>query len=276
MKNILMIILTVVLVLSSIVYAWGPERETFTMEEPASYPTFNSIMNNPTIGDERDFVRIGEIDADVTQMGNEVEIVPGKQYLVYIYFHNNASSTLNDEEHDNAGVAFQTRMSSTYSQSVKKGERMSVSATITAENSNPVSIWDEAYCTTNYDEVLLNYVEGSAKLECDWDANGSVLPISLFSSEGALIGLNGLDGVVPGCEEYHGVVTYVLQAEEPTEEKIVSTNEQANQGAILPQNIDIVEQSSKNNTTIILCSVIVILAVICCLLIIKNIRNKKQ
>ena len=37
--------------------AWGPERTTFTMEKPATYPTFNSITNNPTIGDERDFVR---------------------------------------------------------------------------------------------------------------------------------------------------------------------------------------------------------------------------
>ena len=26
------------------------------MEKPATYPTFNSITNNPTIGDERDFV----------------------------------------------------------------------------------------------------------------------------------------------------------------------------------------------------------------------------
>ena len=48
--------------------AWGPERATFTMENPASYPTFNSITDNPTIGDERDFVRVGEINADVTDL----------------------------------------------------------------------------------------------------------------------------------------------------------------------------------------------------------------
>ena len=46
--------------------AWGPERTTFTMESPATYPTFNSITDNPTIGDERNFVRIGEIDAATT------------------------------------------------------------------------------------------------------------------------------------------------------------------------------------------------------------------
>ena len=75
--------------------AWGPERDTFTMENPATYPTFNSITNNPTIGDERNFVRVGQINADVTDMTDEVEVLPGHQYLVYIYYHNNAASNYN-------------------------------------------------------------------------------------------------------------------------------------------------------------------------------------
>lgn len=29
------------------VWAWGPNRETFTVENPATYVTFNSITNNP-------------------------------------------------------------------------------------------------------------------------------------------------------------------------------------------------------------------------------------
>ena len=62
--------------------AWGPERATFTMEAPATYPVFNSITNNPTIGDERDFVRVGQINADVTDLKNEKEIVPCRHYLV--------------------------------------------------------------------------------------------------------------------------------------------------------------------------------------------------
>ena len=62
------------------VSAWGPERTTFTMASPATYPTFNSITNNPTIGDERDFVRVGEIDAKETDLVNELEVVPGRQY----------------------------------------------------------------------------------------------------------------------------------------------------------------------------------------------------
>ena len=62
---------------SASVHAWGPQRPSFTMEEPASYPTFNSITNNPTIGDEHDFVRVGQINADVTELTDTVEVVPG-------------------------------------------------------------------------------------------------------------------------------------------------------------------------------------------------------
>ncbi len=196
------------------VSAWGPERATFTMESPASYPTFNSITNNPTIGDERDFVRVGEIDADVTDLKNEVEVIPGRQYLVYVYFHNNASSTYNDSAHNNVGVALRTRMSSSFSTVLTPENKGTITATITAENSNPLSVWDEAYMTTKTEKVLLHYVSGSAKIYNDWQANGSVMPSSLFTEEGTLLGLNALNGVIPGCEEYHGVVTYVLQAEE--------------------------------------------------------------
>ena len=196
------------------VSAWGPERTTFTMEKPATYPTFNSITNNPTIGDERDFVRVGEINADVTDLKNEIEVVPGRQYLVYVYFHNNASATFNDSAHNNSGVALKTRMASSFSTVLTPAEKGTITATITADNSNPLSVWDEAYMTTKTEKVLMHYVSGSAKIYNDWKANGSVMPSSLFTSEGTLLGLNALNGVIPGCEEYHGVVSYVLQAEE--------------------------------------------------------------
>lgn len=216
LKSISMFIATLgfSLITFSSVSAWGPERTTFTMEEPASYPTFNSITNNPTIGDERDFVRIGEINSDKTDLKNEVVVVPGRQYLVYVYFHNNASATYNDVEHNRVGIAFKTRMSTSFSTVITPSQKGTVTATITAENSNPLSVWDEAYMTTATEKVLLHYVQGSAKIYNDWKTNGSVMPSNLFTEEGTLLGLNTLNGIIPGCEEYHGVVSYVLQAEE--------------------------------------------------------------
>ena len=193
--------------------SWGPQdRATYTMEAPAKEPVFNSITNNPTIGDERNFVRIGQINADATDMVDSVELVKGKQYLVYIYYHNNASSTYNDSDHGKKGVAINTRLSTTFPKTVTSEENGVVKATISADNANPSLIWDTAVLTTNEDSVELQYVEGSAKIYNDWDTNGWTLPATLFESEGTLLGLNELNGVVPGCEEYHGVVTYVLEA----------------------------------------------------------------
>ena len=209
------------------VAAWGPEnRATFTMEKPATYPTFNSITNNPTIGDERNFVRVGQINADVTDLTDEVEIIPGHQYLVYIYFHNNASATFNDKDHNYSGVATKTRMSSSFSTVLTPNERGKITATITAKETNPESVWDEAYMTTKTDKVFMRYITGSAKIYNDWKTNNTILPISLFTEKGTLIGLNALNGVIPGCEEYHGVVSYVLQADElgGSIDKAVSTD----------------------------------------------------
>lgn len=209
------------------VSAWGPEnRPTFTMEEPATYPIFNSITNNPTIGDERDFVRVGEIDAEVTDLKNEVEVVPGRQYLVYIYFHNNASSTYNDSAHDHSGVAIRTRMANSFSTVLTPENKGTITSVITADNANPADVWDEAYMTTTTKKVLMHYVPGSAKIYNDWKTNGNTMSTDLFTQEGTLLGLNSLNGVIPGCEEYHGIVTYVLQAEElgGTIDKTVSTD----------------------------------------------------
>lgn len=196
-------------------FAYGPaDRATFTMKNPATYPVFNSITDNPTIGDERDFVRVGEIHSDVTSMSNEVEVIPGKQYLVYIYFHNNASATYNDAAHNNSGVATGVRVSTLFPTVLKSGEKGKVAATITANNTNPLSVWDEAYFTTSRGKVLLSYVAGSAKIYNDYKANGSIMPSSMFTEGGALVGLNALNGVIPGCEQYHGVITYVVEAKE--------------------------------------------------------------
>ncbi len=202
------------LFISSSTSAWGPERDTFTMKSPATYPTFNSITDNPTIGDERNFVRIGEINADETNLGDEVEVVPGRQYLVYIYFHNNASATFNDKAHNYSGVAENTRMSTNYSNVLTPSDRGVISATISADNANPKSVWDEAYMTTKTNKVIMSYVPGSSRIYNDWKLNDSIVPLNLFTEKGVLLGLNGFNGVILGCEEYHGVVTYVLQADE--------------------------------------------------------------
>lgn len=195
-------------------WGWGPERSLFTMESPATYPTFNSITDNSSIGDERNFVRIGEINPDETNLTDDLEIVPGKQYLVYIYCHNNASATFNSEESDYSGVATNCRVASGFSTTITSDGDGYVCAMIMADNANPQSVWDGVHLKTKCNKVLLRYVSGSAKIYNDGDVNGKVLSTNLFTSEGTLIGYNELNGIFPGCEQYHCTITYVLQAEE--------------------------------------------------------------
>lgn len=194
--------------LSSQVFAWGPERPTFTGENPADYVTFNSITNNGKVGDERNFVRIREDGAG--NYGDEMKLVPGKEYQVMVYYHNNAKTSLNES---GKGIAKDVSVKAQMPSVVKPGERGKISGTVSASNANPASVWDEAYVTADTD-VALRYVPGSATITSNGAVNGQVLPDSLFTT-GALIGYDSLNGVLPGCAQYSGYVVYKFKVDAP-------------------------------------------------------------
>lgn len=193
------------------VMAWGPERPTFTNNEPADYPVFNSITDNAAVQDERDFVRIAEKNAGATY-SSDIVIEAGKQYEVYIYYHNDASETYNDKAHGYKGVARDVRVSSGFPQELSKGERGKVVGIISASNTNPLQVWDEAYITAK-EAATLHYVTGSAKIYNGYATNGSTLSTNLFTDTGTFIGVNALNGVVLGCAEYSGQVVYTIQTQ---------------------------------------------------------------
>lgn len=191
---------------------WGPERPTFTWEAPASYRTFNSMTNNATIGDERNFVRIRE--AGVGNFSDSVNLEVGKEYEVYIYYHNNASVSLNSG--GGQGIANNVRLSIAMPAKLSKGDQGVIKGTISSTNTNPLSVWDKTYINAK-DTVYLRYVGNSAVIHNDGTANGSVLDApSLFSDGGAKIGhWKEHWGVVPGCNEYAGYVTYRFKVDKP-------------------------------------------------------------
>ena len=193
--------------------AWGPERQTYTNQSPAPKAVFNSITNNAAVGDERDFVRIVEIHEDGTKDNytNEVTVSPGKTYEVYIYYHNDASSTYNDKAHDYIGVARESRISAAFPESIAAGQKGEVNAIISSSTTSVPEVWDEAYMIASED-VTLAYINGSAKIYNDWEANGSVLSTNLFSADGTYIGLNQLNGIILGCDEFSGQVVFRLKA----------------------------------------------------------------
>ncbi len=203
-------ILTPAIAMASPTFAWGPERTTYTNANPAPEVTFNSITDNAAIGDERNFVRVTELGGETKDYVDTLKIEPGKEYEVYIYYHNNAASNLNSS---GKGIANGVKVSSAYPTIVKKGEKGMVSGIISSTDGNPPKVWDEAYLTTDYDEVNLRYKTGTAIIHNGGRVNGSVLSTNLFTEAGTYIGINVLDGRIPGCAEYSGYITYTLVAE---------------------------------------------------------------
>ena len=61
-------------ILRSVNCGYGPERTDFTMKDPAGYITFNSIIDNPGVGNERNFVRVKEYNSEKPFENQETNI----------------------------------------------------------------------------------------------------------------------------------------------------------------------------------------------------------
>lgn len=189
---------------------WGPDRATFTWDNPAPYATFNSITDNPRVGDERNFVQIREVNQQYYQ--DEVTLERGKTYEVYIYYHNNADG--NEVGETAIGIADGAAVKSSFPATVKAGERATVTATIFASDTNPLAVWDGAYINPSQD-LYLRYIPGTATIHNGGALDGqSIGPDALFG-EGALLGYNKFSGILPGCNKYAGYITYQIFADSP-------------------------------------------------------------
>tara|TARA_Y100000114_G_C11758976_1_gene328446 strand:- start:259 stop:1920 length:1662 start_codon:yes stop_codon:yes gene_type:complete len=199
------------IIVPAVVFAWGPSRPTFTVANPANYITFNSITDNPVVGDERNFVVVK--DAANTNDGgwqDNITVQPGKEYLVRVYVHNNANANLNL-------TALNTRVMASVPNTT--GKNVSISGFVTADNATPNQVWDDIHFNSSKD-FNLTYVPGSAEIYNNGYAaggSGKSLPDSIVTSQGALVGYNGPDGKVPGCFQYVNYVYFKVKPQFPTE-----------------------------------------------------------
>ena len=194
-----------------VVTPWGPERKLFTWDDPAPYATFNSITNNPQIGDERDFVRIREIN-DHNTYGDEVTLEAGHTYEVYIYYHNNADG--HEVGKTAIGIADGAAVKSSFPATVKKGEKATVTGKVFANDTDPLEVWDGAYMMPSED-LYLRYVPGTAIIHNGGELNGQSIGPDYLFGDGALLGYNQFSGILPGCNQYAGYITYNIFADKP-------------------------------------------------------------
>ena len=192
---------------------WGPQdRTTFTWEKPASYVTINSITDNPELGDERNFVRVREAVSG-TKFSDNVTLQAGKEYEVMIYFHNNASTNLNSS---GKGIARNAAAKSSFSTTINKGEYGTVTGRISASNANPTEVWSTAYLHTS-DTVYLSYVPNTAKFHSFGNIDGVTVNTDALFGKGVSIGYDTSGwGMLPGCNEYAGYITYNFKVDKPS------------------------------------------------------------
>lgn len=213
---VLMMIAIAIIVPASL-FAWGPSRTTYTIAHPADKVTFNSITDNPVVGDERNFVVVK--DAANTADGgwqDNITVQPGKEYLVRMYVHNNAASNLNLK-------AINTRVSA--SVPTTTGKAVSVSGFVSANNSDPLQVWDDIHFNSDKD-FNLAYVAGSAQIwNNGYATTGQPLSDNIVTSTGALIGYDGPDGVVPGCFQYVNYVYFKIKPQFAPTDKFETTKQ---------------------------------------------------
>ena len=210
--------------------AWGPERTTYTWAEPAEKVTFNSITDNPKIGDERNFVRIRKAGT-TDELVDKVELEVGQEYEVSIWFHNNAKSKLNGSEYGGVGIAENVRLRVEQPELVNAGTNGIIKGIISSTNADPSEVWDIAYAYSKT-TVLTRYVANSATIHSLGNIDGQILNSeALFGDTGAKLGYwNDLWGTLPGCNEYSGYVTYHFVVDQPNFEisKTVSKEKEQN------------------------------------------------
>jgi len=208
-----LLMIAAAVIVPAALFAWGPSRTTFTIEKPATYVTFNSITNNPSHGDERNFSQVREVNASNTTYSDAISLEAGHEYVVYVYYHNNAASNYNAS---GVGIAKGAYVKSQVPAVVAKGSTGTKAVSyVGASNSNPGEVWDDiSFSNPSTGDIALRFVPGSATIHNFGKTNGQTLSDNIVTT-GAPIGYDALDGVLPGCNEYSGYVTYRVKADQP-------------------------------------------------------------
>ncbi len=134
---------------------WGPkDRQTFTQDDTVPYPTINSVVDDPTWGDERVFARIREAGTD-DEFTNGIVVSPGKTYEVVVLLHNNASAETR------SGAAHDVMLSVDCPDSVPGGAVLSSIDAIIYSHSTDPELIRSSIALESYEPVAVDYVRGS-------------------------------------------------------------------------------------------------------------------
>ena len=192
---------------------FGPDRPTKPWVQGTSgfdHVTFNSFTGVPNIGDERNFMT-GKINNGPVGFYDPMnQVRDGNELLVRVYVHNNADSSLNDN--NKLGVAKNTKVRVEVPENALANAHQ-MKGYVSADNAVPQTITDTLDVNANY-PFQFDYVEGSARIDSNTLRD---VPLSdEITRGGVLIGdTPALNGEMKGCFEYVAVVTYKVKIKAP-------------------------------------------------------------
>ena len=196
-------IIAAAVIVPAALFAWGPERATFTVKDAAKYVTFNSIVDNPNYGDERNFITVK--NPATGNFTDNLTVEPGKEYEVRILAHNNARDDLDLK-------ALNTQLKAVISP--ETGKTSAITSYLSADNAYPDKIYDDVSFNSDKDFNLV-YVAGSARAYNSGYAkggDGKALSDSLVTSAGVKLGyLAEGDGTIPGCFQFINYVYFKVK-----------------------------------------------------------------
>ncbi len=192
------------IIIPASLFAWGPSRTTYTVAQPADKITFNSITDNPNYGDERNFVTIKDTaNQNAGGWVDDLTVQNNKEYFVRMYVHNNAAANLNFVA-ENVTAKFNVP--------TQNANQIQIDGYLSSTNADPTQVWDQAiFHGSGSSKFQLQYVAGSASYTNNVFTSGTSLSDSVVST-GAKLGYNQLDGKIPGCFQYDGVVIFKVKA----------------------------------------------------------------
>ena len=180
----------------------GPLRDQFSKKEKLSLPILNSLIDGEEFGEEQFFVGI-RAGAN-TPYQRTIQIEPGCDYEIRIFYHNDADTTCSGEE----GSVTKTRLRAFFTNVIRPGEEGVVSAAISSEGNTIPVIWD-GITFQSAEELCVSYKIASARLYNNRKKEGCILPQALFTEDGVYLGTDELNGILPPGSS--GYVTFIVQ-----------------------------------------------------------------
>jgi hypothetical protein len=181
---------------------WGPERKLFSMNRPASYPVFNSITDNPSWGDERNFVSVKRADLGNETYSDSLEAIPGRTYTMVIFFENSGADNLAES----VSGSIQDAKVTIGSTAAADNGTARVWAKLSAANC--ITVWDGASLVSSK-PIKISFDLDSVRMITNYfpeSKGGESLNPSAFTEQGAPIGFDKLDGSVAPTYSKSGYV----------------------------------------------------------------------